>query len=394
MSELTLEDVKSEIQNLAGNIKDVADTALKQAEDGNKVAASAKEKALELLNKQGELVKKQTELESRMLEMEQNGASQMDRKEIQTAGRELANSEALKAYVAAGASGGFRMKLQNSITTTQAAGLMWSDREEDPIRLPRRQDLRIRDLLDSAPTSTDAIEYSKQVLRDNQAAPVAEGAVKPTSQYSWEKETTNVKTIAHIAPISRQALDDAPRLQAEVDSEMRYGLDLEVDRQLIAGDGTGENILGLIPQATAYSAAFTPASETIADKIMLAFLQATLADYPADGVVMHPTDWARVALTKDADGNYILGGPQSVLTQSLWGVPVIGTRSITIDKFLVGSFRMAARVYDRMQTEVLISSENKDNFERNMYTMRAEERLGMAVRRPAALIYGDLGNVA
>ena len=394
MSETTLEDVKSEIKALAGNIKDVADTALKQAEDGGKVAASAKEKALELLNKQGELASKQTELESRILEVEQNGASRMDKPKSVTAGMELANSEKLRSYVDAGASGSFRLKLDNAITTTESAGLMWSDRETDPIRLARRVDLRIRDLLDSATTSTDAIEYSKQVLRDNQAAPVAETATKPTSQYTWEKATTNVKTIAHIVPISRQALDDAPRLQSEIDSEMRYGLDLEVDKQLISGDGTGENLSGLIPNATTYAPAFTVAAETLADKVMLAFLQAQLAEYPADGIVMHPIDWARAALTKDADGNYILGGPQSVLNKSLWGVPVIATKSIDVDKFLVGSFRMAARVYDRMQTEVLISSENKDNFETNMYTMRAEERLGMAVRRPDALIFGDFGNVA
>ena len=394
MSETTLEDVKSEIQTLAGNIKDVAENALKQAQDGGKVAASAKEKANELLSKQGELVAKQTELETRMLEIEQSGASRMDRPARMTAGRELASSDALKAYVGNGASGAFRMKLENAITTTQAAGLMWSDRETDPVEIPRRMDLRIRDLLDSAPTSTDTIEYARQTVRDSNAAPAPEGTVKPESTYAWEKATGNVKTIAHVTNISRQALDDAARLQAELDSEMRYGLDLEIDKQIIAGDGTGENLLGLIPQATDYSAAFVPAAETIADKLMLAVLQASLTEYAADGIVLHPTDWARVALTKDADGNYILGGPQAAVNKTLWGVPVVTTKSIEVDKFLVGAFRMAGRVYDRMATEVLISSEHGQNFVMNMLTMRAEERLGLIVRRPAAMIYGDLGFAA
>jgi HK97 family phage major capsid protein len=57
----------------------------------------------------------------------------------------------------------------------------------------------------------------------------------------------------------------------------------------------------------------------------------------------------------------------------------------------VGAFRMAGTIYDRMQTEVLISSEDRDNFVKNMLTVRAEKRLAFAVKRPAALIYGDLG---
>lgn len=393
MSETTLADVQSEVRNLAENIKNVAEDALKQAKDGAGVSASAKEKALELLNKQGELTNKQKELEARLMEVEQNGASKALKASPMSAGQAVVNSDRYKSFVAGGLSGSFKVELDNAITTTESAGLMWSERDQDVIAMPRRE-LRIRDLLDSAPIGTDSIDYAKQTVRTNNAAPVAEGATKPTSVYAWEQATANVKTIAHIAPITRQAMDDSLRLQAEVDSEMRYGLALEVENQLLSGDGTGQNLTGLITGATAYAAAFAPTSESAADKIMLAVLQASLSEYPADGVVMHPIDWARIALTKDADGNYILGGPQSGINKVIWGIPVVTTQAIAEDKFLCANFRMAARVYDRMAVEVLISSENKDNFETNMYTMRAEERLGLAVRRPAALIYGDFGNVA
>jgi HK97 family phage major capsid protein len=66
---------------------------------------------------------------------------------------------------------------------------------------------------------------------------------------------------------------------------------------------------------------------------------------------------------------------------------------MTVDKFLVGAFKMAATIYDRMDAEVAVSSENQDNFIKNMYTVRAEKRLALAVKRPLALTYGDFGNV-
>jgi HK97 family phage major capsid protein len=64
-----------------------------------------------------------------------------------------------------------------------------------------------------------------------------------------------------------------------------------------------------------------------------------------------------------------------------------------VDEFLVGAFLTAATIYDRMDAEVLISSEDADNFTKNMLTVRAEKRLALAVKRPAALVTGDFGNI-
>jgi HK97 family phage major capsid protein len=106
--------------------------------------------------------------------------------------------------------------------------------------------------------------------------------------------------------------------------------------------------------------------------------------------VLHPTDWAKIELTKDAQQRYIVGDPQSQLSRTLWGLPVVTSFSMQVTKFLTGSFRYGAQIFDRMSMEVLISTENADDFVRNMITIRAEERLAFAVYRPAAFIYGTL----
>jgi HK97 family phage major capsid protein len=109
-------------------------------------------------------------------------------------------------------------------------------------------------------------------------------------------------------------------------------------------------------------------------------------------VALNPADWAHIELTKDSAGGYIFAQPQGMVGPRLWAKPVVSTVAMTIDKFLVGGFKLQT-LYDRMAPEVLIASENSDDFEKNLYTMRCEERVALAVKKPGALIYGDFGNV-
>lgn len=57
-------------------------------------------------------------------------------------------------------------------------------------------------------------------------------------------------------------------------------------------------------------------------------------------------------------------------------------------EFLVGGFRQAAQVFDREQAVVEISTEDSDNFRKNMVTIRAEERIALQVTRPEAFVHG------
>ena len=192
---------------------------------------------------------------------------------------------------------------------------------------------------------------------------------------------------------SRQILEDEPQLSDLIDSEMRYGLAIKEELQLLSGDGTGANLLGMIPQATAYSDPLGISGGTFIDTVGTAILQAALADFPANGIIMHPADWWRMRLIKDNDGKYILGDPQAVVQPSLFGLPVVVTKAMPVDKFMVGDFKAAATLYDRWQPRVEAGYVN-DDFTRNLVTILAEERIAFAVKQPTALTYGDFGNVA
>jgi HK97 family phage major capsid protein len=115
-------------------------------------------------------------------------------------------------------------------------------------------------------------------------------------------------------------------------------------------------------------------------------LQAELAEFPSTGIVLHPSDWAAIELTKDKNGGYIFANPQNLATPVLWGRPVVPTQAMTVDTALVGAFRLGAQLFDREDANVVISTENQDDFIRNMITIRAEERLALAVYRPQAFV--------
>jgi HK97 family phage major capsid protein len=207
-------------------------------------------------------------------------------------------------------------------------------------------------------------------------------------------QTVTPKVIAHWVPASRQILEDAPQLRGIIDTELLYGLSLKEDAQLLAGDGTGENLSGLITNATAYAAPFAITGGTMIDQVGLGILQTTLADYTPTGIVMHPSDWMRIRLLKNADGEYLLGDPGAAVPPVLFGLPVVETTSMAIDKFLVGDFQRAATLYDRWSPRVEVSTEHADFFTRNLVAILAEQRLALAVKQAAALTYGDFGNVA
>ena len=150
-----------------------------------------------------------------------------------------------------------------------------------------------------------------------------------------------------------------------------------------------------MPQATACSAPITPSAAgnlTKIDILRLAMLQASLAELPATGMAMHPSDWADIELTKTDDGAYLFANPQNVSQPRLWGLPVVATQAMTIDKFLVGAFRLGAQIFDREDANVEISTEDSDNFRKNLVTIRAEERLGLAVYRTEAFTKGDFSD--
>ena len=385
-------EAKAAFDKRHDEVKGIAEKALAESEKGVPMAKTAKELA-------DQAITGMNEAKSRLDEMEQKMASRQEGMQgPTTAGEKFVNDEGFKAFASQTSPRGRHIVEVKDISslTTDAAGsvgtLVQPDRAP-PVQLPQRR-MTIRALLASGTTSSSSIEYDKEKGFTNNAAPVAEGTLKPQSEIQYEEATATVRTIAHWMRASVQILADAPGLRSIIDNRLRYGLAYVEENQLLNGSGTGQNLSGLVTEATAYAAPFTPDGGQMIDTIRLGMLQAALAEYPPNGIVLNPIDWAYMETMKDANGQYLIGNPRGTLSPTLWSLPVVATQAMGEDKFLVGAFDLAAQIFDRQNATVEVSTEDQDNFVKNKVTIRAEERLALAIYRPEALIYGDLGRVA
>lgn len=257
-----------------------------------------------------------------------------------------------------------------------------------------RQDLRIRDLLTTIPVSGQSYSYFRELLHTRGAAPVAEGALKPTSNVTFETVTDRVKKIAVWMPVTDEALDDVPQLFGYIQELLRYDLKLEEEAQILKGDGTGENLNGLMTQATTYDPTLTKAGDTAIDIMRRAIYQVRKqSKLSADGLVMSELDWMNIELQKDGENRYLFANLQGLVTPILWGRPVITSDSVdegaadTGGEFLVANFARSSVLFDRMSFLFKMGLIN-DQFIKNERALLVEERLGLGVRRREALVKG------
>ncbi|MEY9196631.1 HK97 family phage major capsid protein [Sinorhizobium fredii] len=388
--------IKTEHKQAVDAVKAIAEEALGKAKAGEELSTSIKEKADEALLKMNGLTEQVAELEQKMAR--NRGTGDDAQKSI---GEQFTESDSFKAFQDskfAKSARGADLKVKATLTslTTDAAGsvgdAIQNSRLPGILPLPQRR-MTVRDLLTPGRMDGNTLEYVKETGFTNNAAPVAEGGLKPSSDIKLDLVTTSAKVIAHWMKASKQVLDDISQLRSMIDQRLLYGLAYVEEAQLLNGDGTGQNLHGIIPQATAYAAPITLTSPTSIDVMRLAMLQAALAEYPATGHVMNPIDWAWIETLKDSEGRYIIGNPQGSITPTLWGLPVVQTQAMTVDKFLTGAFRLGAQVFDRWDARIEAAYVD-DDFIRNLITVLAEERLALAVYRPEAFIYGDFGRVA
>lgn len=383
--------VQADLKQVGDDLKAYAEQSKKEIDRHQAMSEETKAKVDEMLTKQGELNARLQAAEQLLVSGKDSGQSRPV-----SMGRFVAESEEFQANAEKlmRAKGSFSVNVQAAITSDTSSGgdLIEPTRVAGVVMPPERR-LTIRDLLSWGRTTSNSIEYVQETGFTNNADVVSENPSdgKPESDLVFDLTSAPIATIAHWIHASKQVLGDATMLQSHIDGRLRYGLKLKEEAQLLKGSGVGLNINGIITQASAYAnPGVSVENDTIIDRLRIAMLQVQLAEYTADGIVLNPIDWANIELSKDSQGRYIFANPLALAGPVLWGLPVVATQSMDQGEFLTGAFRMGAQGWDREDTSVMISTEDRDNFIKNMVTILCEERVGLTVYRPEAFVTGDL----
>lgn len=381
-------EIKAALDKISDQVKEQGEKAMFEAKRAGDMSADTKGKVDELLVKQGELQARLQEAEQKLA---RRAAAPEDTR-AKSAGAQFVAGAELKSALENGWQKGSRasVSMKNITSLEASAGDGVAPDRLPGVQLSPQRRMTVRDLLSPGTTGSNLIQYLQESGFTNAAATTAEGVRKPQSEITFDLKNASVVKIPHFIKASSEILSDFPALQSIIDEKLRYGLMLVEEAQLLKGSGVGNNLNGVYTQATAYAAPIAVAGATRIDVLRLALLQAELAEYPSTGIVLHPSDWAAIELTKDSTGSYIFANPQSLAQPGLWGRPVVATQAMTVDQFLVGAFRLGAQVFDRQQATVTVATENEDDFVNNLVTILAEERLALAVYRPEAFVKGDI----
>jgi HK97 family phage major capsid protein len=258
-----------------------------------------------------------------------------------------------------------------------------------------QREINVLSLIPRLTTDSDTVEYVKQTSFTNNAAFVAEATgnartgtdgLKPESAMAFEVVTAPVKSLAHWLPVTNRMLADASQIRGVINSQLLLGLSLVLESQVISGDGTGDNLTGILNSGLNTIA---KGADNEVDALFKARTMArTASKLSPTGIVLNPIDYQQVRLLRENAasatlGQYLMGPPNTMGVPTVWGLPVVESEALVENTALVGNFAQGATIFDREMSSIRVGTIN-EQFIRNIQTILAEQRVTFVVWRPTA----------
>lgn len=381
-------EVKNEVQVLVGQIEAKNRDIEQKLQTTGAEAAAAKAEALKAIDDIKTLTNRVDEAIQRM--KDRWNAGQVS---PQSFGAAVMASASVKSFIAGTAQRG-TVEVKSPLFGQTVAGsadstVIAPQRLPDIVAAPLAP-LTILDLIPVIPTSTNLIEYTREVAFDNQAAFKADRSAPAESTFTFAPASEQVRTIAHYTKIHKNMLADAPQIEGFINVRMLHGLRKKLEAQIIGGNGQGQNLNGMFLQGRHLE--FTPqAGEHELDSINRALEQAELAGYPASVVITNTSSWYAISRLKSAQGEYLVADPLSGLPSlRIWNKPVVASPAVPAGKFLVCDLPSAYAFFNRAEATVSVYNQNEDDALKGLVTMLAEARGALANWSVAAAVAGDI----
>jgi len=295
-------------------------------------------------------------------------------------------------------------RIQAAALPTAPAGIVGTDQgaispDVRGIISPYTLPLTLLDIIPTGTTDSNIIQYVQVTALPGYAAETAELAAKPQEGIALFDATAPVRTIAGWIKMARQAMDDIPALASMINSLLPYDVRRRMMVQMLAGDGSGQNLTGIL-NTSGIGAPASGAGMNVADGILSALTTVVLSDADPNFVAMNPLTTQKLlglksTNTGDATGSsgsfeYVYGSPATSGIQSIWGLRITSNRAVPQANPLVGD-SMGATLLVRQGVNVKTSDSDQDDFIKNRVTVLAEARVAFPVWRPSAFAKAPLG---
>ena len=281
---------------------------------------------------------------------------------------------------------------KSAVTTTQALN--------DPLAFSMRpsidpgatQPLFLRSLLPTFASDQGQVEYPvRTVFTQGSPAVVPDNTSMGQQAYTFASVFEPMSTLGVTAAVSKQLMSDSGAFQAFMQQSLLVDLAESEQDQLINGSGSTHYVSGLIQGATTWSNE-SPNITNQLDVIRSAIRQIQAAKFAPNAVILHPTDWFAIETKKGgaSDDTYAAGGARYAGEPNLWGVRVYVTTQVAAGTFLIGDMSRAAVLFEESGPEVEISRHHSTNFQENMISLRATQRIALIIANSTALVTASL----
>lgn len=250
---------------------------------------------------------------------------------------------------------------------------------------PRQRRLFVRDVINVQETSLASVPYIREYNPETTvlgASSVAEGVAKPEVAINWDPDDAPVRKIAAWIPVTTEIIDDVPTLQGYINNRLTYSLAVREELQILNGSGASPQLKGILNFAGVQTQAFVTGDQ--AGTLGMAIGKIEAVDGEADAIAIEPITFWTMVTSRHAtqfDNGYGTGAPYGNPSTTPWGLPTIRSRAVAANTAVVGSWRMGATLFDRMQTQVRVGNQHSDFFTTNKVAILAEERVALAVHR-------------
>ena len=393
-----MEGIEEKLTVIKDDLGDKIDAKLKEHGEnthqmGDDLKAEFKGEIKELVSKNEDLQKQLDALDAGV----QKGISSQPTTFKGELGKALSSNEDYAAW-RKGNSDKATFQLKAALTTPlNASGdVVPSDRiagyKYDPTRA-----VRVRQFLPTIGMAGNRLQYVQELSYTNNAATRAESSAYGESEFRLEAAEAPARSIGSIITLSKEMLEDVPALTGYISTRLPAKVQNVEDTQLLLGNGSAPNLQGIMTSgggaafdATAagfngFFGADASAYTNEFDVLVAAKNQATLLEYSPSVTLLNPTDYAKMLLRKDANANYVTF-VNGVLT--VYGIPIFQNTAIPSGKFVIGDFAQALTMGQRDALSVEFATQNNDDFERDLITVKGSERIALAIHNPNAIVWG------